>query len=889
MLNPGTKLGPYEIVSPLGAGGMGEVYRARDTKLNRDVALKVLPESLSHDAERMARFKREAQVLASLNHPNIATIYGFEESEGVRALAMELVDGQTLAEKIQAEVGATRRVVPTDETLAVARQIAEALEYAHERGIVHRDLKPANVKVTPEGTVKVLDFGLAKALEVDPSSSSSNVSNSPTLTVAATQAGVIIGTAAYMSPEQARGKSADRRADIWSFGCVLYEMLTGTRLFDGETVSDTLAAVLTRDPDWNALPESTPSRIRELIRRCLVKDPKQRLQAIGDARIAIEETITGVGAIHESPLQAAKAPLQSRRSPILWIAMAILLGVAAVAGWWLGTRSIATQPEWFGDLLPGPPIAYWPRVSPDGRLVALQAVLDDISQIVVMDPESGNWSVLTADRSHGLVGNFSWAPDGSKIYFDRFISQPLGVYTVPSLGGEVRELLGNAASPEPLPDGTLLVVRVDPDRRNQIYHFWPDTGKLQALGAWVALTPAAPLRVFPDGKNAVFFGTVKDEGTDKSPHLYLLDVAGGTSKRLAPELPIVQTSQIFPLAVAPDGQSVLIDLPSGNLHRVVEIPSSGASTARTLLSLTSGIWSLDEARDGSLYVDQVDRPLQMLKYPVTGGTPEVLESVENASSAAQYEQPADFPDGRIILPALVSGRSRLLIGQPGGSFVPLLQTNEETGPPLIRVGDSKVALMVGSGSQQALTLASVKEGRILRRFEDTEGKPISALAASPNGETLYYVSAGNVWSIPSEAGSSHKLCAGDGVAVDPNGKDLIVNLIEQQHVRLERFLLPDGPPQAIQVKSEDPITPMPVGPESINRAGKMLVGVVPKDSWFFRLGILNLSTGLVTRIPLNYQADIFMSTWTSDERILSVASTIRAHIWRFKPLTSEKP
>src|SRR5512141_93135 len=237
-VSAGSRLGSYEVLSPLGAGGMGEVWRARDGKLGRDVAIKVLPEAFAADAERLARFRREAQVLASLNHPHIAAIYGIEEAGGVEALVLELVEGETLAERI------SREPLALDEALAIAREIAEALEAAHERGIVHRDLKPANVKLTPDGKVKVLDFGLAKALS--PDRASPDVSHSPTLTAASTQAGVVIGTAAYMSPEQARGRSVDKRADIWAFGVILWEMLTGRRLFEGETVSDTIAAVLTR-------------------------------------------------------------------------------------------------------------------------------------------------------------------------------------------------------------------------------------------------------------------------------------------------------------------------------------------------------------------------------------------------------------------------------------------------------------------------------------------------------------------------------------------------------------------------------------------------------------------------------------------------------------------
>ena len=311
-LAAGARLGPYEIVAPIGAGGMGEVYRARDAKLKRDVALKILPESFAADPNRMARFHREAELLASLSHPNIATIYGFEEN----ALVMELIEGETL-----------RGPLPLETALPLARQIAEALEYAHERGIIHRDLKPANVKVTPDGAAKVLDFGLAKAIE-DPAPSGSPA-DSPTITLAAaTRAGVILGTAAYMSPEQAHGKNADRRSDIWSFGAVLYEMLTGEQAFKGESVSDTLASVLKLEPDWNRLPANTPAAIRRLLRRCLTKDRKQRLQAIGDARIAIEEVIQG---------QPDEAPAAvTRRPPIAWVLVALMTVIAGVALWgWL--------------------------------------------------------------------------------------------------------------------------------------------------------------------------------------------------------------------------------------------------------------------------------------------------------------------------------------------------------------------------------------------------------------------------------------------------------------------------------------------------------------------------------------------------------------------------
>src|SRR5437773_5250212 len=294
-LSAGTRLGPYEILSALGAGGMGEVYRARDTKLNRDIALKVLPESLTHDPDRLARLTREAYVLASLNHPNIAAIYGFEDRGDVHALVLELVEGPTLVDRI------ARGPLVLPEALAIARQIADALAVAHERGVIHRDLKPANVKVRDDGTVKVLDFGLAKPAQDDrptPSGFASPpaVRSPAVMSPVVTAMGVILGTAAYMSPEQAKGRPAEKRSDVWAFGCVLYEMITGKRAFDGEDVSDTFASVLKGQPAWTALPAGTPTAIRRLLRRALEKDSRRRLSDMADARLEIEEAQELAGA-----------------------------------------------------------------------------------------------------------------------------------------------------------------------------------------------------------------------------------------------------------------------------------------------------------------------------------------------------------------------------------------------------------------------------------------------------------------------------------------------------------------------------------------------------------------------------------------------------------------
>jgi Tol biopolymer transport system component len=333
-LTLGTRLGVYEVTAPIGEGGMGQVYRARDTTLNRDVALKVLPDSFANDPDRLARFQREAQVLASLNHPHIAHIYGLEHSDGVRALVMELVEGEDLAQRI------ARGPIPIDEALLIAKQIAEGLEVAHEQGVIHRDLKPANIKVRPDGTVKILDFGLAKAME-STGAMSPNVSQSPTITTPAmTQAGIILGTAAYMSPEQARGKTVDKRVDIWAFGCVLYEMLTGRRAFEGEDVSDTLANVLKSEPEWQALPVDLPEHIRLLVRRCLEKDRSKRVTEASTARFLITEPVTSPTSAVTSIGAFTSRPLWRRAVPVVLSAM-VAAAITGTTVWWYAGRPLA--------------------------------------------------------------------------------------------------------------------------------------------------------------------------------------------------------------------------------------------------------------------------------------------------------------------------------------------------------------------------------------------------------------------------------------------------------------------------------------------------------------------------------------------------------------------
>ena len=528
-LHPGTTLGPYTVTAKIGEGGMGEVYQARDTKLDRDVALKVLPEAFTSDPDRLARFEREAKVLASLNHPNIGAIYGLEEAEGVKALVLELIEGPTLADRI------AHGPIPIDEALPIAKQIAEALEAAHEQGVIHRDLKPANVKVREDGTVKVLDFGLAKAFQ--PDGSDPNMSASPTisLTAAATQMGMVIGTAAYMSPEQARGQVVDRRADVWAFGAVLFEMLSGRRVFDGRDVSETLAGVIKSEAPWEALPSDTPPTLSTVLRRCLEKEPKHRIRDIGDVSLAMEGAFETKGAV----AAGARVSHQSQR----WQALAVGFVLAIITGLavWSVMRPEPLQLVRFAvspyDRLAIAAASVDVAISPDGRHVAY---------VTGVSRQGGPLQLRSLDRLESTIlvadgPNLSpfFSPDSEEVGY--YVNEPSPVLKrVPVGGGPasiISDLPGNLRGASWGADGTIVFAanarlwRVPatggapesltvPDPGGAEFHLWPE--------------------ILPGGE-AVLFTIARNSVTDSQVAVLSLDtgeqkvvVRGGSNPRYSP-------------------------------------------------------------------------------------------------------------------------------------------------------------------------------------------------------------------------------------------------------------------------------------------------------------------------------------------------------------------
>ena len=615
---------------------MGQVFRARDTKLDRDVAIKILPEAFAHDADRLARFTREAKTLASLNHPNIAGIYGLEESGGVSALVMELVEGDDLSQRI------AKSAIPIDEALPIAKQIAEALEAAHEQGIIHRDLKPANVKVRPDGTVKVLDFGLAKAFE--PGGTSAQATMSPTLSIHATQAGVILGTAAYMSPEQAAGKAVDKRSDLWAFGVVLTEMLTGRQVFAGETVSHVLASVLKDEPDWTTLPPNTPAPIRRLLRRCLVKDRKRRFADAADATLEIDDALTTAGA--ESPVRAATAS----RPPIPTVLWALAAGALAAAAAALATSAL---------MRPAPPPALQTSrfvvTPPAAQALAVSgftrdlAISPDGSHLVYMAGAQAQLMARAIDRldAQALPGIISasapfLSPDGRWIGFFTF-GAPSELKKVPIAGGSpvvLCRIKGRAVGASWGDDDTIVFATND-----------PSTGLLRVSargGEPRVLTTRDAAKgeedhqfpsVLPGGRGVLF--TITAAGGNADAQIAVLDLQTGrhtTLIRGASYADYVQTGHVV-YAVAGTLRAVRLDLAALTLR------GDPVPVVEQVQTLASGAANFSVSRNGTLVYMQngtgaVTGASRLLVWVTRRGSEEPIPA-----PARGYFHPRLAPDG----------------------------------------------------------------------------------------------------------------------------------------------------------------------------------------------------------------------------------------------------
>ena len=676
-----SRLGPYCVTARIGEGGMGEVYRARDTKLDRDVALKVLPQAFTSDPDRLARFEREAKVLASLSHPNIGAIHGFEESGDTRALVLELIEGPTLADRI------ARGPIPVDEALPIAKQIAEALEAAPEAGVIHRNLKPANIKVREDGTVKVLDFGLAKALDTNPEG---DPSQSPTLTAAATQMGVIMGTAAYMSPEQARGKPVDKWADIWAFGCVVYEMLAGRRAFDGDDVSATLARVIEREPEWDRLPSPIPPVVESFLRRCFSKDPKRRVRDIGDVQLAIDGAFDSAAPGNVSRRVARRATsVQVIRSPLgstlLLVTAVAIVAVAMRLGDAPATIALPAQITRFST------VASSPAVSPNGQMLAFTAnePQGTDSQIWFKSLPDGPPQQLT--RTPGAKTLPAFSPDGSRIAYTVLGDEwQWDTWVVPIVGGEPRLMMRNANALDWMSDGRLIFSEFK--RGSQLAIVTSDESGADRRDVWV---PA--------------------------PH-----------------------QMAHHSAVSPDGQSVIIGYmglgplsPESVACFVRPLAAEGADEARLV---GGGEVSCDMFAQWSLdgeWIYFVSGGNEIWREPAAGGPPErVFGGLELNLDTGSFAAFALMPDGESLIFAAGQEQRNLWLRSPSGLETQLTFNGDAYGAVFSDDGSTVYFVSAPRGASGAVWQYRVEDQR---RQQVCSGMTASWVALSPDGRQLLLV------------------------------------------------------------------------------------------------------------------------------------------------------
>jgi serine/threonine protein kinase len=912
-LEAGAMVGAFQIIDRLGAGGMGEVYRALDTRLGRKVALKVLPKEFLSNQEGIARFALEARSASALNHPNIVTIFEVGQAGSSPYLAMELIDGWTLRHLIDSGP------LPVKKALELSTQIAGGLAKAHQAGIVHRDLKPENIMVTQDGFVKILDFGLAKLQRP----LGGGAEPEPEKGVSLTQAGLIIGTPDYMSPEQAAGRSLDFRSDQFSAGLVFYEMLTRRRLFHRATPVQTLSAIIQDEPlPLEGLHARVPPPLRWAIERCLAKDPAERYSStselVRDLR-QIKEKLAEFPQSKESAEAASSMPadlpppLPTTRSPmpallstalpisigsaaampgktrrvrefaaVLVLGLAFLVGGGFLGHWFRDQQIDGPPPTWKGNLLVGPMTRVMsPRSSPDGKTLAFLTLVSGRSQVAVMKPSSGDWTVLTQRADAGSVYKVSWSRDGDKLYYDRVSDVPLGIYAISPLGGDERTLLDDAQGPEALPDGSLLVVKRDARRNFQIHRFRPDSGELTAVGpAVVAERGNWSLRAFPDGKTAVFWGRLA-EAEDPARRVYLLDVESGKATPFAPQLPLAP-----PLAIGADGSSVLAFVNFGDLQQAITVSRDGQE-GKLLFPVTGKPWGLDAGADGSLFVSTMDSPAELLRFPATGGVPDQLVTM----AGNLMTSPVELGDAGFLIPNQVLGRRRLLISAPGGGLRPFLDSAEQATPPATLVGTGHVAFLSGAvGQPPMLTVATMPEGRIVKRLEATRGIAPQGLVASPDGKTLYYVNAGSLFSVDIEGGIPRRMRAANGVALDPRLPDpaLVVQVNENEGVKLFRVPFSGHSELSILFVSPLRLAPMPISGAAVGTDGRIAVTITSADSLFRGVGLLDPVTASIERLPLVFDGDIQSPAWARDGSLLAVGLSIRSSLWRFQAQAAQE-
>lgn len=726
-LAAGTRLGPYEILSALGAGGMGEVYRARDTRLNRDVALKVLPAAFTADADRVARFEREAQLLASLNHPHIGSIYGLEDADGVPALVLELVEGDTLDDRVR------RGPLRLAEALGIAQQIADALDAAHAAGIIHRDLKPSNIKITSDGVVKVLDFGLAKALAAE--GSVPDLSKSPTMTADATIPGAILGTAAYMSPEQARGLPLDKRTDVWAFGCVLFEMLSGSSVFGRGTLTDTLAAVVGAEPKWQSLPADTPADIRRMLRRCLQKDARRRLHDIADARIEIDDARAGpdVPAPVETPRQWWRLALAALS---LVAAVLVVLWVARERS---GRPTASSPPDTRVTRLTDlPGLEESPAISPDGRSVAFTAGVGGKRQIFVRLIAGGAPLRITSDAVDHECPR--WSPDSSSIlYFSPAASGTVqgSISEVPALGGVPRRVVNSVGCADVSPtDGRLVLFRLAKEGI-QLGTAPPDASRFDVVAEFAPGTYYLYPRWSPDGRWIAF-----QRGDSVRFDIFVAPATGGQPRRLTHD-----NNMMSGFGWLPDSSGIVYSssrggtmpyLPTLGLWQV----TLGDGSVRRVTSGETSYVSPDISRSGSVLVSRMKLQTDIWKFPVDGLPSEnVRRGVRVTRQTGQVLTPTASPgDKEVAFLSDSGGRANLWVvdTQSGG----LRQLTDERDPN-VAVGvplwspDGQTIAFVSSRGNKGLTFGiwlMDSDGSNLRNVANPGLGP----AWSPDGRWLYY-------------------------------------------------------------------------------------------------------------------------------------------------------